>query len=197
MAALKFREVAATDFNPCFEQMLGVIDARPRVVVDRERRVLWESPDAARLLQSPSPLHISGGVLGTDHASSTSTLAEFLEDASTACDSLLIRSRTQRHWAMILAWTPKGLSNTVCVLANLSIPYKSVKESGLARALQLTAAEARVLDEFSLMRCPREIADNLNISLSTVRTHLKQIHSKSGVASAVQLTQLVRGYCAC
>jgi DNA-binding CsgD family transcriptional regulator len=54
-----------------------------------------------------------------------------------------------------------------------------------------------VLDLFARLNSPREIAERLQISLSTVRSHLKQIYSKAGVDSAVQLTQLVRGYCTC
>ena len=43
----------------------------------------------------------------------------------------------------------------------------------------------------------RPIADRMQVSISTVRSHLKQIHSKAGVETAVQLTQLVRGFCSC
>jgi DNA-binding CsgD family transcriptional regulator len=82
-------------------------------------------------------------------------------------------------------------------LLNLSVPHRGVDESGLARALRLTAAETRVLDQFARLNSPREIAERMQISLSTVRSHLKQIHSKAGVETAVQLTQLVRGFCSC
>ena len=98
---------------------------------------------------------------------------------------------------MALAWSLDSEWDAVCLLINLSVPHRSVAESGLAQALRLTGTETRVLDLFARLYSPREISDRLGTSLSTVRSHLKQIYSKAGVDSAVQLTQLVRGYCSC
>ena len=39
--------------------------------------------------------------------------------------------------------------------------------------------------KIGIINSPREIASEMDISLSTVRSHLKQIHSKAGVVSAV------------
>lgn len=195
--SIRFRKRAEYDFDSEFEGMLGRIDARPRVVVDRELQVLWRSESAARLLRPPVPLQLTEGALTTDSSSAMSSLLELVEGVGCNCDSLLIRGESKKHWAMVLAWSPEEYSEAVCLLLNLSVPHRGVEQSGLARALRLTATETRVLDEFARLNTPREIAEEMGISLSTVRSHLKQIHSKAGVESAVQLTQLVRGYCSC
>lgn len=185
------------EFELQFERMLGALDARPRLVVDRGRKVHWQSDNAARLLAQPFPLSISGGTLEADSQASGAALTDFIEDVGGTCDTLLVRGQNSRHWAMVIGWSINGNPDLVCLLMNLSVPHRGVEESGLARALRLTATETRVLDHFARLNSPREIACEMDISLSTVRSHLKQIHSKAGVVSAVQLTQLVRGYCSC
>jgi DNA-binding CsgD family transcriptional regulator len=194
---IRSRSTPDHDFETEFERMLGSMDARPRVVIDRERRLLWCSENAERLLAAPVPLRISDGRLTTDAATTSTAMAEFVEGIGHDCDSMLLRGESRKHWAMILAWTPGDFPDEVCLLLNLSVPHRTVAESGLARALRLTASETRVLDQFARLNSPREIAEQMHVSLSTVRSHLKQIHSKAGVETAVQLTQLVRGFCSC
>jgi DNA-binding CsgD family transcriptional regulator len=195
--SIRATSAADHDFDSEFERMLGSIDARPRVVIDRDRRLLWSSDNAERLLAPPVPLRLSGGRLTTDAATTATAMAEFIEGIGHDCDSMLLRGESRKHWAMVLAWSPCDFPDEVCLLLNLSVPHRSVAESGLARALRLTAAETRVLDQFARLNSPREIAEQMHVSLSTVRSHLKQIHSKAGVETAVQLTQLVRGFCSC
>ena len=185
------------DYTSDFERMLGALDARPRIVIDRARRVLWRSENAEALLVSPVPLQLLDGHLTTDATSTANALSEFIDTVSYGCNSMLLRGESRKHWAMVMAWSPHDNPDAVCMLLNLSVPHRGVEESGLAGALRLTAAETRVLDRFAQLNTPREIADRMGISLSTVRSHLKQIHSKAGVESAVQLTQLVRGFCSC
>lgn len=195
--SIRARTGSEHDFGTEFERLLGRIDARPRLVVDRDLHVLWQSENVGHLLHPPVPLRIVDGRLATDSDTASIGLTEFLEDAGCECSSLLLRGPSKKHWAMVMAWSPKDHPDAVCLLLNLSVPHRSVEQSGLARALRLTAAETRVLDRFARLNTPREIAEQMAISLSTVRSHLKQIHSKAGVESAVQLTQLVRGFCSC
>ena len=173
----------------------GAADARPRLVLDRHCAVLWHGPNAARLLGDLIPLRLAKGRLVAESAAGDDALAQFVERVGTECDRLLLRSADRRHWAMIQAWSPPDREDLVCAVVNLSIPCRTVQESGLAKTLGLTATESRVLDEFARLRAPKEIADTLSISLSTVRSHLKQVHSKAGVSSAVHLARLVSGYC--
>lgn len=173
----------------------GAADARPRLVLDRHCAVLWHGPNAARLLGDLIPLRLAKGRLVAESAASDDALAHFVERVGPECDRLLLRSADRRHWAMIQAWSPRDREDLVCAVVNLSIPCRTVQESGLAKILGLTATESRVLDEFARLRAPKEIADALSISLSTVRSHLKQVHSKAGVSSAVHLARLVSGYC--
>lgn len=194
---IRVRNGAEHDFGAEFELRLGLIDARPRLVIDRDLNVIWQSENAGLLLRPPVPLQLVDGLLTVDSDSASNGLVEFIEGTGCECDNLLVRGLSKKHWAMVMAWSPKDYPDAVCLLLNLSVPHRGVEQSGLARALRLTAAETRVLDQFARLNTPREIAEQMGISLSTVRSHLKQIHSKAGVESAVQLTQLVRGFCSC
>jgi DNA-binding CsgD family transcriptional regulator len=193
------RSERAVTFNPdsTFERWLGSLDARPRLVIDRELKIIWQSDKAAELVQQPVPLNLNKGYLGADTDATLNELAEFVERVGEECVTLLVQSSEKKHWAMVMALSPQEDPSLVCLMLNLSVPHRSVEQSGLAKALCLTVCEARVLDQFSRLNSTREIAHNLGVSLSTVRSHMKQIHSKAGVGSAVQLTQLVRGYCSC
>lgn len=198
-AGQSIRIVESTEYDPetTFESWLGLLDARPRLVVNRDLEVLWESRNAAELLQPPMPVHLAGGVLGSTADPVTAELREFIGEVGRSCETLLLKISGERHWAMVMALSPRRDPDVVCLMFNLSIPHKSVDQSGLAKAIGLTATETRVLDQYACLNTPREIADLLGVSLSTIRSHLKQIHSKAGVSTAVQLTQLVRGFCSC
>ena len=83
----------------------------------------------------------------------------------------------------------------MCVLASPSLPLQDIVECGLARELKLTQAEIRVLKEFAELNSPKQIARDLGVSLSTVRSHLKQIHAKASVTTSLQLLRLTHTYC--
>ena len=193
------RSARVEAFNPdrTFEHWLGSLDARPRLVIDRELQIIWQSDNAAELVQRPVPLFLEKGFLAADTEQASNELADFIEVVGEDCKTLLVRGSEKKHWAMVMALSPLEYSGLVFLMMNLSVPHRSVEQSGLATALSLTCAEARVLDQFARLNTPCEIAEVLGVSPSTVRSHMKQIHCKAGVGSAVQLTQLVRGYCSC
>jgi DNA-binding CsgD family transcriptional regulator len=95
----------------------------------------------------------------------------------------------------VRAWKPLQWDRAVCVMATPSLAQEDVVGSGLARELNLTNAEARVLREFAELNSPKQIACNLGVSLSTVRSHLKQIHAKAAVTTSMQLLRLTHTFC--
>ena len=60
----------------------------------------------------------------------------------------------------------------------------------------ITFAEARVLLLLLERRSPREVADELGVSLGTVRTHIKHLHTKSDTHSLAPLVLWGRDDCA-
>src|SRR4029079_7050565 len=95
----------------------------------------------------------------------------------------LIRAKAKLHGAVLRAWKPAHWDRAVCVLASPSLPLEDIVACGLASELRLTKAEIRVLQEFAELNSPKQIARDLGVSLSTVRSHLKQIHAKASVTT--------------
>jgi DNA-binding CsgD family transcriptional regulator len=170
-------------------------DPRPKLVVDYDRTVLWCCENTPRLLDGPMPLCIRKGKLLVDDDELRGEFVDFLHNAGPAISRKLIRGKAKRHWAMLRAWKPAHWDRAVCVLASPSLPLQDIVGSGLAGELKLTNAEARVLKEFAELNSPKQIARDLGVSLSTVRSHLKQIHAKASVTTSLQLLRLTHTFC--
>jgi DNA-binding CsgD family transcriptional regulator len=171
-------------------------DPRPKLVVDYDRTVLWCCDNASRLLiDGPMPLCIRKGKLAVDDDELRGEFVEFLHNAGPQLTRKLIRGKAGRHWALLRAWKPAHWERAVCLLASPSLPLLDIVSSGLARELRLTNAEVRVLQEFAELSSPKQIARDLGVSLSTVRSHLKQIHAKASVTTSLQLLRLTHTFC--
>jgi DNA-binding CsgD family transcriptional regulator len=179
------------EFAAAFEDF----DMRPRIVVDYDQRVLWSCDNAARLLEGPMPLCIRKDKLIVDDDELRGEFVDFLHNVGPEMQRKLIRGKAKRHWAILRAWKPMHWDRAVCILATPSLPQQDIVGSGLARELKLTNAEARVLKEFAELNSPKQIARDLGVSLSTVRSHLKQIHAKAAVTTSLQLLRLTHTFC--
>ena len=171
-------------------------DPNPKVVIDGDCRVRWCSPGAEKLLEAPMPLCIKGGRLLANEGSGSHAWPPFVENLNETGDRLMLTGRMSGNWILVRGWAEwHGEERIVFLTCALSRPLRSVESSGLAADLGLTKTECAVLDAFARLEKPRQIAERLNISLSTVRSHLKQVHTKTSVNSSVQLLRLTRMYC--
>lgn len=178
-----------------FAEAFEAVDLRPKVVVDYDQRVLWCCDNSARLLDGPMPLCIRKDQLVVDDDELRGEFVEFLKNVGPDVQRMLIRGKAKRHWAVVRAWKPLQWDRAVCVMATPSLAQEDIVGSGLARELNLTNAEVRVLREFAELNSPKQIACNLGVSLSTVRSHLKQIHAKAAVTTSLQLLRLTHTFC--
>jgi DNA-binding CsgD family transcriptional regulator len=195
MASRTSIDVMAEECRAEFAAAFEAFDPRPKLVVDYDRRVLWCCDDAARLLDGPMPLCLRKGKLIVDDDDLRQELVEFLHNVGPDAQRKLIRGKVKRHWAVLRAWKPAHWERAVCILASPSLPLLDIVACGLADELKLTNAEVRVLKEFAELNSPKQIARDLGVSLSTVRSHLKQIHAKAGVTTSLQLLRLTHTFC--
>lgn len=189
--AADMAEESRAQFAAAFEAH----DPRPKLVVDYDQSVLWNCEQAPLLLDGPMPLCIRKGKLIVDDDELQSEFVDFLHNVGPHVERKLIRGKAKRHWAVLRAWKPSQWDRAVCVVAHPSLPLQDIAESGLAKELKLTRAEVRVLKEFAELSTPKQIARDLGVSLSTVRSHLKQIHAKACVTTSLQLLRLTNTYC--
>jgi DNA-binding CsgD family transcriptional regulator len=195
MASRAPAEAMAEECRTEFAAAFDAFDTRPRIVVDYEQRVLWSCDHAARLLDGPMPLCIRKGKLTVDDEELRGEFVEFLHNLGPEIQRKLIRGKAKRHWAMLRGWKPAHWDGAVCILASPSLPLLDIVGSGLAGELKLTQAEVRVLSAFAELNSPKQIARELGVSLSTVRSHLKQIHAKASVTTSLQLLRLTHTFC--
>jgi DNA-binding CsgD family transcriptional regulator len=178
-----------------FARRARAVDRSPRVLLDGHCNVLWQTADAWRLLQPPLPLWIAGGKVHAAGNSGNRTWPSFIENLGEEGERLLLTGKGACSWVLLRGWAARFDDHRLVFLkCALSSPLRDVAGSGLVRDFGLTRSECAVLDEFARMAKPNEIAERLDISISTVRSHLKQIHTKMSVNSSVQLMRITRAY---
>jgi DNA-binding CsgD family transcriptional regulator len=177
-----------------FSRRARAADRSPRLLLDSGCNLVWQSPDAERLLQPPLPLWLKGGRV---HAagSAARTWASFVETVGEEGERLLLTGKQAGTWVLLRGWAERfGEHRLIFLKCAMSWPFRDVASSGLAKDFGLTRSECAVLDEFARLSKPSQIAERLNISVSTVRSHLKQIHTKMAVNSGVHLLRITRAY---
>jgi DNA-binding CsgD family transcriptional regulator len=177
-----------------FARRARAVDRSPRLLIDNHCNVLWQTPDSERLLQPPLPLWLKGGKVHASGGSGSRSWPSFIENLGEEGERLLIAGKAAA-WVLVRGWAARfGDHRLVFLKCALSWPLRDVVSSGLARDFGLTKSECAVLDAFARLAKPNEIAEQLDVSLSTVRSHLKQIHTKMSVNSSVQLMRITRAY---
>jgi len=179
-----------------FARVISVLEHRPMLVIDRNFNVRWRCDRTNRLLDSAVPLRIVDGQLIVQDELGPGRFKHFIASLDEVPRRFLVRGRGNAHWAMLHAWRNARCGGDIFMFCTLSIPHCDVENSGIAQDFSLTRAETAVLTLFANLRSPKEIAIDLGVSISTVRSHIKQIYAKTTVQTGVQLHQLVQTYCA-
>jgi DNA-binding CsgD family transcriptional regulator/PAS domain-containing protein len=86
-----------------------------------------------------------------------------------------------------------GPRATAAVFVSMADQTRSVNFEAFARHHNISAAETRVLERVIMGSTVAQIGLALNISKDTVKTHLKQIFSKTGVRGQAELIKMVNG----
>lgn len=186
---------ADQELEAVFGRNLIERDARPRLIAEPSGRLLWSSPSADRLLRQPFPVFIRKGRLCFEEGQATQDGEAFLASLEQAGGRLLTVNAKDDCWALVSGWAQQIDDRRLLFLTfALSQPARDALASGVALHFGLTKAEATVLDHFARLRSPADIARELQVTINTVRSHLKRIHAKTSVTSSVRLLQLVRAF---
>jgi DNA-binding CsgD family transcriptional regulator len=149
------------------ELLVGCLDARPALILDRRGRTLWASPAAEAHLR--------------EHAADGPALARAASAVSRATCLILPGGRGAE-----LRTTTRGDEETV-VLAQLDAAAPDPERlAAVGRRAGLSEAETRVLERIARGLHNHAIARELFVSLSTVKTHVRQILAKLEVDSRTQ-----------
>jgi DNA-binding CsgD family transcriptional regulator len=157
-------------------------ERRARLIVTPAGDVLWISAAARALIDAGSPLYIQGGRLTGTTAQISKRLQSLLASVDAPAPCWVLEESDAVIWAQqIEAVGPLRIGVTIR-------PIKEDLEiTALAGARQLTVAEARIVGMILGGAETGRIAQALDISVETLRTHVKHVYRKLGVNSRGEL----------
>jgi DNA-binding CsgD family transcriptional regulator len=159
-------------------------EERARMVVDAKLTAHWMSSRARSLMDhNGSIVHRNGRILARDRRiegqlrtfverATNDLSAQCLSDSSSGEQIVVTATRLPSPWQHLVGVTLQRASYDV-----------NVRLADLQQAFGLTRTEARVAHHLFCGHTAEETADELGVSLDTVRTHIKRAYAKLGVSS--------------
>lgn len=172
-------------------------DGRPRMVIRRRREIVWCNPAARRLLAAPAPLVIRHDMLCPAAGVDIDPVDGFLDRLGSASSRFQVMDTETDRGVLLTAWADliDGEQAAFIEFGLRELPF-DCRDSGMAEAFGLTKAECRIVDALAVMEAPSKIAERLEVSVHTVRTHIRRIYTKLKVRSQLQFMRLTMAYCA-
>lgn len=170
------------------------IDSRARLMVSSDGRILWSNARAEAIF-SPKV-----GVMRRDellHFASPEHERRFLHFACTAAEgeTLALRRADGAGWILCRGHRLEIDGEVVgCVEISLDDPRFAPRYHDLQTIFALTPAEHRVVLHLLDGHRVDTIGKMLNISIGTVRTHVRRIYQKLSVGSREELLSVLRPY---
>jgi DNA-binding CsgD family transcriptional regulator len=176
------------------------------IVLNKEGNFLCANTTATQLLDEKSGLTLRANRVRAQAPADSAQLEQLIESALTAyrardfaqCDILKVTLAQQdRHLHVLVRPSihPAAIENSeapaVCIF--ISYPGNAVMQSAdvIRKLFGFTRAEGTEVRLLLEGLMPKEIAHQLDISLSTVRTHIKSIFTKAGVGRQSELVSSV------
>lgn len=170
-------------------------DPRPRIVIKRNRDILWHNGAARQHLTPPQPAFMQSGRLEFVTNELAKSFEESLAELTSKPTRIPVGASSKGHAIIANAHCRTHDDNKIIfLLLAISPAFCSVDLSGLSATFRLTPAEANVIDGICAMEQPSAIAHRLGVSVHTVRSHLRNIFSKTNVGSQLALLRLALVY---
>ena len=168
------------------------LDNRPHMMLDRTGAVLAIGERAQTEIAQLCCFSIRDNRLVPNKADAKIPLMRLLQLSKGEVDSAIIPcSAINGH--VLLAAT--ALCQDMIMLSiQIAVPGQRAKLVDLTEAFGLTPSEAHIVELLLGGNCPSKISAELNISVHTVRAHLRRCYDKLGVSSREELWQTLAPY---
>jgi len=199
-----YRRIASAQQHS--ESMRASFDHLPLalLLLDLDGRVLEFNAETSRMLEHVAGIRIASGSLRLRDPGAQAQLREYLHRAANPqgappSEAIAIAGSdggfALLHLCALPACSGGALRPHGLVLASLCLPAQPACErfaaSLLRVALDLTASEATVVLSLRNHHDPAEVAAELGLAVSTVRSHLKHAFRKTGTSRQGELLRLV------
>jgi DNA-binding CsgD family transcriptional regulator len=165
------------------------------LLLDRRQQVLHANHAARSELDAAHPLQLQQACLVAQHAHDAALLRDALADVfQRGHRKLITLGQPERRVSVSLVPLAPGCVTTpVWALVLIGKPQvcQDLSVEAFARSHKLTPVETLVLKSLCRGARPAEIARTQNVALSTVRTHVGSIRSKTSVPSIGALVRTV------
>jgi DNA-binding CsgD family transcriptional regulator len=167
------------------------------IFVDGHGRVLWANREGETILSLGDGLTVSGGRLCARRNFESSKLSALIAAATGAPPSAECMSIGRNGGApYVINVGPLGVRLGVVehrvAMISISVPAdRYVSEPHLIQAFGFSPAEARVAAALARGCAPAEIAEELGVRITTIRTHLSAILRKLDVERQADVVRLI------
>jgi DNA-binding CsgD family transcriptional regulator len=169
-------------------------------MIGHDGKAVFLNQSAEAILKSADGLWIKNGQI-TTYLSGSAALSTLVTSATNGMGGSLMVQRSSGRAPYTLLAAPLTESHRLSQLAGMPAvvllmldPAQGNKGPGLAAfagSYRLTGAEMRVLELLLQNQPPQQIADQLKLSIHTVRTHLSRLYAKTETQSQRELVALV------
>jgi DNA-binding CsgD family transcriptional regulator len=165
----------------------------PLALLQKNGRLVWCNAAGMRLLQGTSPLVLRNGLLMTRRSATTNAFRAWLKDLTDQPSFHLVRGDAPQANVVIQAMGVSGASDDVvgCMLRSASA---QVELADLSQALGITPAQSGIVRRMILGSSLEQISDETGLSITTVRTHLRNIYARLKISSRDELFRLCLPY---
>ncbi len=165
----------------------------PLALLQKNGRLVWCNAAAMRLLQDTSPIVLRSGLLITRKTTTTSAFRAWLKDLSDQPAFHVVRGGSGQGNVVIQGMAVMGAKDEVvgCRLRSASAP---TEVADLTMALGVTPAQSGIVQRMILGSSLEQISEDTGLSITTVRTHLRNVYSRLGISSRDELFRLCLPY---
>lgn len=170
----------------------SVLDGRPRLIIKRDRTLVACSESARGMMQDSEFLKLERGHVTVSHDKDGSIFGEILSVSSDKAVTVLLRNGNREAHMIVRAIAIDH--DLLCISLQKANGDHHVQLPDLGKAFRLTQSEARIAEDLYNGMSPQEIADQHDISIHTVRAHLRRCYDKLNITSREQLWHRLSAY---
>jgi DNA-binding CsgD family transcriptional regulator len=163
------------------------------ILLDADAHVVHLNQAARVELDGTHPLQLQGTEIRARRAQDDPALADAIDAARRGLRRMLALGGPKQvaNVAVVPLAGPCGAGSATLLMLSKRAVCEALSVEGFARCHRLTGAETRVLVELCRGAPPGEIASELGVAVSTVRTQIGNLRLKTGAGSIRALVRQV------